>query len=93
MERWLKLPRYEPLAETPQGFTFPWGLKHAGGFTLDPGNPESLALVESLYDELLPHFKSRLFNVGCDETFDLGLGKAKMKSNDAERNVSISIFF
>jgi hypothetical protein len=77
MERWLKLPRYEPLAETPDGFSFPWGLKHAGGFTLDPGNPQSLALVESLYDELLPHFSSRLFNVGCDETFDLGLGKSK----------------
>ena len=44
MERWLKLPRYEGLAETPEGFEFPWGLKHAGGFTLDPGNPRSLAL-------------------------------------------------
>ena len=27
--------------------------------------------------ELLPHFTSRLFNVGCDETFDLGQGKSK----------------
>ncbi|MCD4686593.1 MAG: glycoside hydrolase, partial [Anaerolineae bacterium] len=30
-----------------------------------------------LYDELLPNFTSRTFNVGCDETFDLGLGKSK----------------
>jgi hypothetical protein len=77
MERWLKLPRYTHLAETPDGFTFPWGLKHEGGFTLDPLNPGSLELMESLYDELLPHFTSRLFNVGCDETFDLGLGRSK----------------
>src|SRR5205823_2413714 len=77
MERWLKLPRYAHLAEAPDGFTFPWGLKHEGGFTLDPLNPESLKLIESLYDELLPHFTSRLFNVGCDETFDLGLSRSK----------------
>jgi hypothetical protein len=77
MERWLKLPRYEPLAEKPEGFEFPWGLKHPGGFTLNPGDPKSLELVESLYDELLPHFTSKLFNVGCDETFDLGLGRSK----------------
>lgn len=30
-----------------------------------------------MYDELLPHFTSRLFNVGCDETFDLGIGRSK----------------
>jgi hypothetical protein len=77
MERWLKLPRYAHLAEAPDGFTFPWGLKHEGGFTLDPLNPQSLELIDSLYDELLPHFTSRLFNVGCDETFDLGLGRSK----------------
>ncbi len=80
MERWLKLPQYEALAETPDGFSFPWGLKHDGGFTLDPGNPQSLRLVESLYDELLPHFSSRLLNVGCDETFDLGLGRSKAET-------------
>lgn len=77
MERWLKHPRYEPLAEKPDGFTFPWGARHAGGFTLNPLDPRSLELVESLYDELLPNFASKLFNVGCDETFDLGLGKSR----------------
>jgi len=30
-----------------------------------------------LYDELLPNFRSRFFNVGCDETFDLGRGRSK----------------
>jgi len=77
MERWLKLPEYRDLAEAPDGFTFPWGVRHAGGFTLNPLDPGSIELVAELYDELLPHFTSPLFNVGCDETFDLGLGKSK----------------
>jgi hexosaminidase len=77
MERWLKLPAYRDLAEAPDGFTFPWGVRHAGGFTLNPLDPRSIELVVELYDELLPHFTSPLFNVGCDETFDLGLGQSK----------------
>lgn len=77
MERWLKLPAYSELAECPEGFTFPWGLRHPMGFTLNPLDERSIGLVRELYDELLPHFTSPLFNVGCDETFDLGLGKSK----------------
>src|SRR5688572_10251828 len=77
MERWLRHSRYEPLAEKPDGFTFPWGTRHAGGFSINPLDPRSLELIEGLYDELLPNFTSRLLNVGCDETFDLGLGKSK----------------
>jgi hypothetical protein len=77
MERWLKHSRYEPLAEKPDGFTFPWGTRHVGGFSLNPLDPRSLELIEGLFDELLPNFTSKLFNVGCDETFDLGLGKSK----------------
>ncbi|MGE5608380.1 MAG: beta-N-acetylhexosaminidase, partial [Bacillota bacterium] len=76
MERWLKHPRYLPLAEAPDGFDFPWG-RHEGPFSLCPTDPGSVALIESLYDELLPHFGSRMFNVGCDETFDLGQGRSK----------------
>jgi hypothetical protein len=77
MERWLKWPRYEGMAECPEGFVFPWGIRHPTGFSLDPLDPRSLELVEELFDELLPHFSSGLFNVGCDETFDLGMGKSK----------------
>jgi hypothetical protein len=65
------------MAECPEGFTFPWGIRHEKGFSLDPKDPRSLELVEGLFDELLPHFSSRLLNVGCDETFDLGMGKSK----------------
>jgi len=77
LERWLKLPAYRDLAEAPDGFTFPWGYRHPTGFTLNPLDPRSIELVGELYAELLPHFTSPLFNVGCDETFDLGLGKSK----------------
>ena len=77
MARWLKWPRYEPLAECQEGFTFPWGYRHEGGFSLNPLDPRSLELMEGLFDELLPNFSSKQFNVGCDETFDLGLGKSK----------------
>ena len=77
MHRWLKLPRYRHLAECPDGFDWPWGGHSDEPFSLDPTNPESLQFIAGLYEELLPHFSSCKFNVGCDETFDLGQGKSK----------------
>ncbi len=76
MQRWLKHPRYAPLAEVEGEFETPWGIER-GPFSLCPVDSGSLTLVENLYDELLPHFASRMFNVGCDETFDLGQGRSK----------------
>lgn len=76
MERWLKLPRYQPLAECPDGFQSHWGV-FSKPTTLDPQDPGSLELITGLYDELLPHFTSTLFNVGCDEPWELGQGKSK----------------
>lgn len=76
MHRWLVHDRYAPLAEVPGEFSVPWGTM-SGPFSLCPGDPGSLDLVRSLYDELLPHFSSKQFNVGCDETFDLGQGRSK----------------
>ncbi len=76
MQRWLKHAPYAHLAETHAEFDVPWG-KMQGPFSLAPVHPGSLELLDSLYDELLPHFSSRLFNVGCDETFDLGQGQSQ----------------
>lgn len=76
MHRWLIHPRYAPLGEVSAGFDTPWG-HMKGPFSLCPLDPGSLALMSSLYDELLPHFSSRMVNVGCDETFDLGQGGSK----------------
>jgi hypothetical protein len=40
-------------------------------------NQDSLRFLASLYDELLPNFTSRSFNVGCDETWELGKGRSQ----------------
>lgn len=73
MERWLKHPRYLPLAECPDGFESPWipGL-HMPPSSLNPIDPGSIALIASMYAELLPHFSSKLFNVGGDEPWEMG---------------------
>jgi hypothetical protein len=76
MERWLKHPRYLPLAEAPNGAQTPWGFYWGGPFSLCPTDPRSIQLLAELYEELLPNFSSGLFNVGCDETFDIGQGRS-----------------
>ncbi|MCL5271054.1 MAG: family 20 glycosylhydrolase, partial [bacterium] len=65
-ERWLKFDRYKPLAELPEKAS-----------TLSPVEPRAVHLLGELYAEYLPHFSSRQFNVGCDETWDLGKGRSK----------------
>ncbi len=76
MRRWLIHDRYRSLAECPTGCDTAWGYFEEP-FSLCPGDPGSLALVRSLMEELLPHFSSRQFNVGCDETVDLGQGRSR----------------
>ena len=61
MHRWLRLPGYRDLAEVPEN-----------GFALNSQDPRVFALLDELYSELLPNFSSRLFNVSCEEVFDLG---------------------
>ena len=76
MERWLKHDRYRPLAEAPNGCDTEWGhMSHP--FSLCATDRRSIRFLAGLYDELLPHFSSRLFNVGCDETIDLGRGRSR----------------
>jgi hypothetical protein len=45
--------------------------------TLAPNHPGTLPFLRGLFDELLPNFSSSFFNVGCDETWDLGRGQSK----------------
>ncbi len=45
--------------------------------TLAPNHPSTLPFLRGLYDELLPNFSSGLFNIGGDETWDLGKGKSE----------------
>ena len=77
LERWLVKPEYNHLAELPHGGApLPWGGFKKDPTTLCPTDPASLEFLAGLYDELLPNFESRLFNIGCDETFDL-LGEGR----------------
>ena len=76
LTRWLVHPRYRHLAEAPDGCETAWGWQE-GPFSLCPLEPGSIQLLAEWFEELLPHFSSRLFNVGCDETVDLGRGKSR----------------
>ncbi len=77
MERWLRHEPYARLAETRGRWETPWGGYRDVPTTLNPLDPGSIRLVASLYDQLLPRYSSWLFNVGCDETFELGQGKSR----------------
>ncbi len=76
MHRWLAHEPYRALAECPEGFAHAWNWT-GEPYGLCATDPASLAFLEGLYDELLPNFQSRLFNVGLDETIDLGFGRSK----------------
>lgn len=76
LERWFKHEKYLPLANTRGRYQVPWGWKE-GSFTLCPGDPGSLDLIRDLYNDLLPHFSSRYFNVGCDEAHDLNCERSR----------------
>ena len=70
-------PRHQHLNELPldgSALPFSWW-DRMGHYTLDCRNPESLGLVRELIHELRPLFRSKFFNIGCDETFDLGRGR------------------
>lgn len=78
----LALPEYRHLAEVEaaRGWWETSWAERMHGLTLDVTNPESRELLESMYDEFLPLFSSRLANVCCDETYDLGRGKSRRQA-------------
>jgi hexosaminidase len=77
MGRWLVHQRYLRMAEVPGDYEAIKARGGGGHFSLCPVDPESIEFVAGLFDELLPHFSSRHFNVCCDETSDLGKGRSK----------------
>ncbi|MDX1382962.1 MAG: beta-N-acetylhexosaminidase, partial [Thermoanaerobaculia bacterium] len=82
--RWLRHDRYRPLAECPQGVRHPWS-RDPEPFSLCPTDPGTLDLLADLYSQLLPNFRSSLFNVGLDETFDLGRGRSRAACEERGR--------
>jgi hexosaminidase len=74
MHHWLEMPRYNHLAECPEGFELTWQghTRQMPPFSLNPTDQRSVEFMGELFSELLPHFSSEKFNVGCDETWDVG---------------------
>jgi hexosaminidase len=73
----LEHPRVGKLAEIAAPYEDASGEFVRRPSTLAPNHPGTLPFLRGLYDELLPNFSSRFFNVGCDETWDLGRGQSK----------------
>jgi hypothetical protein len=46
------------------------------GWTLSPAVPDIYPFLDSLFAEFLPLFRSKRFNICCDETWDLGMGQS-----------------
>ena len=77
LRHFLEHPRLKKLAEIAEPYEAESGEYVRRPATLAPGHPGTLPFLRGLYDELLPNFSSRFFNVGCDETWDLGRGQSK----------------
>ncbi len=73
MDRWLRHDAYKNLAECPEGYIHPFLGQLPWGGTLKP-NRDSLDFVDSLFELLLPHFRSQQINIGGDEPWELGQG-------------------
>jgi hypothetical protein len=78
LRHWLEYPPLKPLAEVSEPYQDSTGDFLRYPSTLAPNHPGTLPFLRGLYDELLPCFSSKRFNVGCDETWDLGRGQSKI---------------
>lgn len=87
MENWLMHDEYLHLAECPTDCNTIWGKQSR--HSLNPVNPQSFELMQELYKELLPNFSSDYFNIGCDETVELGHGLSK---DACEKNGKGSVY-
>jgi hexosaminidase len=74
---WLEYPPLKRLAEISEPYESADKTFLRYPTTLAPNHPATLPFLRELYAELLPHFTSSNFNVGCDETWDLGRGQSR----------------
>ena len=66
MQAWLETEAYAHLAECPDGYELmPMNKVKT---TLDPTNPESIALIEKMMDDMIPNFSSDIFNANFGRT-------------------------
>jgi hexosaminidase len=63
----LRFDQYSGLGERP----------HGHGLAGD--DPQALAFLDRMYQQMAPVFPTSFYHVGCDETFDLGLGRSAQR--------------
>ncbi|MCQ2392154.1 MAG: family 20 glycosylhydrolase [Kiritimatiellae bacterium] len=86
MEPWLATPEYRSLAEAPEaGVKTRWKSATKIPMGLCASDPRTLPFLEELWDELLPNFRSRKFNVGCDEFIEYDDGGRRSAAAVKER--------
>ena len=79
----LRTKTFEKLCELDNPGDEPFSLKQRmGHHTLNVTDEESFRFVTELIDQYLPLFTSKKFNIGADETFDLGKGKSSAKAEE-----------
>ena len=61
----LALPQYRKMAESKAACSF------------CPDDPRTYDFLEDIYADYLPLFRSKYFNAGCDEVYDLGIGRSR----------------
>ena len=77
LREFLANPKLKSLAEIAEPYGDSSGEFVRRPTTLAPNHPKTIQFLRGLYNELLPNFSSDFFNVGCDETWDLGRGQSK----------------
>ena len=76
----LRTKSYSDLCELPDARSYASAMHNRmAHHTLNPSDPRSFELVKQMISEFMPLFRSRQFNICCDETFDLGKGKSQEK--------------
>ncbi len=60
----LRFEEYSAIAERPHGHV------------LAAGDPQAFKFLDSMYAQMLPIFPASMYHIGCDETFELGLGRS-----------------
>ena len=78
----LRTKSYEHLCEMPDAGQEPFGFAdRMMHHTIDVTNEESLDLIKGMIEEFMPLFTSEYFNIGADETFDLGKGRSRERAD------------